>query len=82
MPIFEYKCSECNTKFEILHKSSQNSEDVTCPECQSSHIKKLISSFSAKVPATASYTFGGGCESGNCSTNIPTTCSSGMCGLN
>ena len=34
MPLFEYKCSDCNAKFEILHKSSVNQEDVFCPECK------------------------------------------------
>jgi putative FmdB family regulatory protein len=42
MPIYEYKCSECNTKFEMLHKSVTSNEDVTCPNCNSSKIKSYF----------------------------------------
>ncbi|HRI45798.1 MAG TPA: zinc ribbon domain-containing protein [Ignavibacteriaceae bacterium] len=82
MPIFEYRCSECNSKFEILHKSMNHTEEVNCPVCNSVEIKKLLSSFSASVPASASYSFGGGCSDGSCAVNTPSPCSSGMCGLN
>ena len=47
MPIFEYKCKQCNNKFEVLHKSSVNQEEVNCPKCNSTENKKLLSSFSA-----------------------------------
>ncbi|MDP2304072.1 MAG: zinc ribbon domain-containing protein [Ignavibacteria bacterium] len=82
MPIFEYRCLDCNSKFEILHKTTQNSEDATCPKCNTKNIKKLISSFSAKIPATISYSYDDTCSSGNCSVNSQSPCSSGMCGLN
>jgi putative FmdB family regulatory protein len=82
MPIFEYRCSECNSKFEILHKTSQKSDDVSCPKCNSSKIKKLISSFSAKIPASASFTYNDTCSDGSCSVNSQSSCSSGMCGIN
>ena len=47
MPIFEYKCKQCNSKFEVLHKSSLNQEEVSCPSCNSKENQKLLSSFSA-----------------------------------
>jgi putative FmdB family regulatory protein len=49
MPIYEYKCSECQTKFEILHRSITKIEDVNCPSCKSENIKKLMSTFSSTV---------------------------------
>ena len=78
MPVFEYKCSSCNTKFEILHKSSTNQEEVSCPECNSKKINKLFSSFSASVHSNES-----SCSQGNC--NFPLGgcgCSGGACGMN
>jgi putative FmdB family regulatory protein len=78
MPVFEYKCSSCNTKFEILHKSSTNQEEVSCPECDSKKINKLFSSFSSSVQSNES-----SCSQGNC--NIPSGgcgCSGGACGMN
>lgn len=80
MPIFEYKCSECETKFEVLHKSSINQSDVSCPKCNSTNSKKLFSSFSSNLNSSSD-SASGECSSGQC--NIPVgSCSSGMCGLN
>ena len=79
MPIYEYKCTECDHKFEILHRSVSKIEDVNCPKCKSVKIKKLISTFSASVPggfsskdyssysAPSCETGGGCCGGGSCS---------------
>lgn len=82
MPIFEYKCNDCSRKFDVLHKSSTNLEEVVCPDCQSKNSKKLLSSFSASVGSSSSYS-GSSCTDGSC--GVPSYgggCSSGMCGLN
>jgi len=84
MPIFEYKCSDCSSKFEVLHKSTLKEEEVTCPNCNSAKNKKLFSSFNASVSSGSDYS-AGSCASGNCSIpdNSPMGgCASGMCGLN
>lgn len=79
MPVYEYKCSECNTKFEILHKSSTQSNEVICPSCNSVQIKKLFSSFSSNVGSNSHSN--NNCSSGQC--QIPAvSCSNGLCGLN
>ena len=82
MPVFEYKCIDCNNKFEILHKSSINQQEVTCQRCNSSKNKKLFSAFSASVD-TSSFS-GSSCTTGNCGITEPASggCASGMCGLN
>lgn len=81
MPIFEYKCKQCDNKFEILHKSSVNQEEVTCPKCNSKENKKLLSTFSASGFSSSS---NAGCESGSCGVqpSYGGGCASGMCGLN
>lgn len=80
MPVFEYKCSVCNNKFEYLHKSSTQQEEVICPVCNSDKNKKLFSSFSASMKS-GSNSSAGECSTGSC--GLPAnTCSSGMCGLN
>lgn len=80
MPIFEYKCKQCDNKFEVLHKSTQNQEEVVCPKCNSTENKKLLSSFSASGFASNNSS---GCESGSCGVqpSYGGGCSSGMCGL-
>lgn len=83
MPVFEYKCSDCNKKYEVYHKSVNKIEPVNCPECNSSNSKKLLSSFAPSVDNSSAFK-GESCASGNC--GMPYAggggCSSGMCGLN
>lgn len=43
MPIYEYKCNDCETVSEILVKSRAKESEVTCPDCNSSNLNKLIS---------------------------------------
>jgi putative FmdB family regulatory protein len=82
MPIFEYKCNDCNKKFDVLHKSSVNQEEVVCPDCLSNNHQKLFSSFTASggsqsfdnIPPCANGNCGmssknGGCASGSCEFN-------------
>ncbi|MCF8262397.1 MAG: zinc ribbon domain-containing protein [Melioribacteraceae bacterium] len=82
MPIFEYKCQECDTKFDFLHKSVNNIQSVNCPSCNSENAKKLLSTFSSVGESSGD--FGGSCSDGSCA--IPSApvggCASGMCGLN
>lgn len=81
MPIFEYKCNDCGSKFEVLHKSSSNLEEVICPSCQSKNSKKLLSSFSASI-ASAGFDSGPSCADGSCGMSPAGGCANGMCGLN
>lgn len=83
MPVFEYRCSECNTKFDVLHKSQNSQEEVVCPKCKSKDNKKLLSTFSASISQGSHDHSFGGCESGSCGLqNVPGGCQSGMCGIN
>ena len=80
MPIFEYKCSDCDTKFEVLHKSTAKQDDVSCPNCNSIKNRKLFSSFSSSFNSDT-YSSAGDCSTGQCQTPVG-GCSSGFCGLN
>lgn len=80
MPIFEYRCNSCNSKFEVLVKSSLSKEAVVCPNCKSTENKKLFSTFAASV--NSNYSSSSSCSDGSC--GIPSYtggCASGMCGL-
>jgi putative FmdB family regulatory protein len=76
MPLYEYKCSNCATKFEVLHRSATQTNEVTCPSCKSVQIKKLFSSFSSNVSSNPHST--NECSSGQCQ-NPVSGCSTGMC---
>ncbi|MBE0572211.1 MAG: zinc ribbon domain-containing protein [Ignavibacteriaceae bacterium] len=80
MPIYEYKCSKCNKKFDVLHKSTVIQEEVHCPACDSKENKKLFSSFSSTSNNNVSHS-DSSCQNGSCS--FPAAgCTSGLCGLN
>jgi putative FmdB family regulatory protein len=80
MPIFEYKCSECNTKFDFLHKSTTKIEDVHCPTCDSIKNQKLFSAFSSSINSDVHKSYGN-CSTGNCRIE-ESGCTSGRCGMN
>ncbi|TFH37808.1 MAG: zinc ribbon domain-containing protein [Chrysiogenales bacterium] len=60
MPIFEYKCAECEKNFEELVRS--DSDPVTCPACGSSKVEKQFSAFSSGSGSSSSSS-GTGCGS-------------------
>ncbi|NLJ60752.1 MAG: zinc ribbon domain-containing protein [Firmicutes bacterium] len=70
MPIFEFKCRECGTKFEELLRSCDDS-NVTCPNCKSNEVKRLISTFA--------YSGGSGFKTGVAGSGGCGTCSGGSC---
>ena len=80
MPIFEYRCQECGTKYEVLHKSSENQNDIICPKCSSSNNKKLLSTFSSSMGDSGFSE--SSCATGNCDVPSSGGCASGLCGLN
>jgi putative FmdB family regulatory protein len=45
MPIYEYICDDCGTKFEKLVRRNQDA--VACPSCGESHLKTALSTFAA-----------------------------------
>ncbi len=81
MPIFEYQCSECNSKYEVLVRNISGEQEITCPECKSTKNKKLFSTFAASVPSSGSSSVSG-CSDGSCGVPSYGGCSNGMCGLN
>jgi putative FmdB family regulatory protein len=46
MPIFEYQCDDCGTKFEKLVRRL-GGEDVLCPSCGESKLTMQFSTFAA-----------------------------------
>lgn len=82
MPVFEYRCEDCNKKFEILHLSNSKLDEVVCPHCGSKNYKKLLSRIAKPVSEDSDFDssdFDSGddddysgsscCSSGNCSCN-------------
>ena len=74
MPIFEYTCEDCGTRFEKLVR---NGVEVECPSCGEAHLKQELSTFAAQAGSARgeSAPMGGGCPAGMCRTP-------GICGRN
>ncbi len=48
MPIYEYKCSKCEHKFEVIQRFSDHPVE-SCPECNKKAVKKLVSAPSFRL---------------------------------
>jgi putative FmdB family regulatory protein len=66
MPIYEYLCADCGTKFEKLVRGSEASSQVECPSCGETQVSEQLSTFAAHA-------------SGSSRDALP-SCGSGMCG--
>ncbi len=60
MPIYEYVCESCNSKFEKLVRSMSSTETVECPKCGGEKTSRQFSSFSVGAGETQSANNGGG----------------------
>ena len=43
MPIYEYQCRTCKKQFQRLIMKKDREDELVCPECGRTHLKKLIS---------------------------------------
>ena len=70
MPIYEYRCKQCDHEFETL--VMRKHETVQCPQCHGERLQKLISAHSvgSGAPDTA-------CGSAPCSPEP--ACGAGAC---
>lgn len=63
MPIYEYRCAECEKPFEMLVRAFR--EEVQCPRCGSPRVERLLSTFAMSRPSgMAAAPSGGGCGCG------------------
>ncbi|MEX0718177.1 MAG: zinc ribbon domain-containing protein [Planctomycetaceae bacterium] len=58
MPLFEYACSRCESRFEVLIR---NGDRPVCPECGDDAPEKLLSAAASRIAGTASLPVAGGC---------------------
>ncbi|HEY3741430.1 MAG TPA: zinc ribbon domain-containing protein [Bryobacteraceae bacterium] len=71
MPIFEYRCESCESKFEKLVRRAD--EHVECPSCGTSKLEMQYSTFAAQTNGSSDSM--PSCPSGMCQ-------NPGMCGRN
>ena len=61
MPLYEYRCRQCEEEFEERVRMDTPTETIACPECGVREAERLMSSFSSRgsnsrrtAPSTAS----------------------------
>jgi len=54
MPIYQYKCTECEHQLEALQKMS-DAKLVDCPECKSPSLRKQLTAAAFKLNGTGWY---------------------------
>ena len=47
MPIYEYRCEDCGTKFEKLIRRIADADTLECPSCGEKHLQQEHSTFAA-----------------------------------
>ena len=70
MPIFEYLCEDCGSKFEkLVRRAAADSatEGVRCPSCGQEHLRQQFSTFAAHANG-APKEMASSCPSGMCRT--------------
>jgi putative FmdB family regulatory protein len=45
MPIFEYRCDDCGTRFEKLVRRSEDATTLECPSCGDKRLTQELSTF-------------------------------------
>ncbi len=55
MPLYDFKCEDCSTKFEKF-ASMFKADRVECPKCGSTRVTKLFSLFSSPPGSCKGYT--------------------------
>lgn len=43
MPIYEFKCSQCQDIFELLVRSDETETEMKCPKCGSPDFERVLS---------------------------------------
>ncbi len=78
MALYEYKCAECEERFDLMRPMSAADDPAECPECGSGESRRVISNFASITPGASSLNTnpmmddriargaGGGCCGGGC----------------
>ncbi len=78
MALYEYKCADCEERFDLMRSMSAADDPAPCPDCGGTDSRRLISSFASVTPGDSALGTnpmmdarmasggGGGCCGGSC----------------
>ena len=62
MPIYEYRCKECDAKFELLRSASASDADLKCEYCGAPRVERMFSAFATSGgESNSSFASSGSC---------------------
>jgi putative FmdB family regulatory protein len=73
MPIFEFKCMDCEAYMEILVMNKQEEVEMTCSTCGSGNLERILSITSHAVKDGASTSSEASAQTRTCSSGSCTT---------
>ncbi len=73
MPVYEYVCLDCGTRFDALRPMREADAPLACDHCESEHTSRTLSVFFAQSGGRSVAGTSGGCAS--CSGGSCTACS-------
>ncbi len=76
MPLYEYVCTSCQTRFEALRPMSQSDSPIACPSCAGLGVQRVMSAVAAiskgnggsRLVASSQGSACGSCAGGHCAT--------------
>lgn len=74
MPIFEFKCMDCDQYMELLVMNKQEEIEMVCSHCGSENLERILSTTSHAIAGG-----GAGASANSGATSQTRTCSSGSC---
>lgn len=74
MPIFEFKCMDCDQYMELLVMNKQEEIEMVCSHCGSENLERILSATNHAIAGG-----GGGASANSGATSQTRTCSSGSC---
>lgn len=75
MPLYEYYCPDCRTKFEALRPMNKADAAIQCKSCEGMRTSRVLSLFATHIKTEA-----GSTASSTLSNNMGGGCCGGMCG--
>lgn len=73
MPIYEFRCLNCDDLFEMLVMNPNEPEAVKCPKCDSSESERVMSTTSFCVTGECAGPSGASAQTRNCTGGSCTT---------
>ena len=71
MPLYEYRCPDCQGRFEVIQHLGASAAETVCPSCGAQHVERQLSTFAvanggAGASAKSASESFAGCGGGQC----------------